>query len=223
MGTPTPQSDETKSAASSFVELDLYRVFASCFSHPTRERFAWLTGKECQVLLKKLRRHFDPPSKHPPVGGFSSFPEYEAAYIALFEVGTPEPPVPLIESAHCHRVAPQEIVLECVNFYDVLGLRPAGSSFPPDHLVTQLEFLAAVRYLRENDTNPGKAEALRLLQYDFIERHLLNWLPLAQEKLEEVNPPRFPSLLRLLTAYLKEESRMVGTGPPARPPLSRSR
>lgn len=195
-------------------ELDLYRVFASAFSHPSAERFVWLSGKEFRALLKELGRRQEAIPSVAASGRFSDYTSYEAGYIALFEVGVPQAPVPLQESAHSHRQVPQEIVLECVNFYDVLGLRPSGSAFPSDHLVTQLEFLAAARYLREQANDSAKAATLRCLERDFIARHLLNWLPVAQEKLHKANPPLFPMLLGLLTAYLKQESVLLGTSDP---------
>ena len=196
-------------------ELDLYRVFAAAFSHPSAERFAWLSGKEFRAFLKKLGQHQEAILSAAALGRFSDYTAYEAAYIALFEVGVPQAPVPLQESANSHRQVPQEIVLECVNFYDVLGLRPSGSAFPSDHLVTQLEFLAAARYLREHANDSNKAETLRCLERDFIARHLLNWLPVAQKKLDKANPPLFPVLLRLLTFYLKQESILLGRTDPS--------
>jgi TorA maturation chaperone TorD len=198
-----------------FAELDLYRVFAACFSHPSIERFAWLSGKEFLVLLKNLGQHHEDRIPVLAVGRFPNYSLYESAYIALFEVGVPEPPVPLLESANSHRQVPQEIVLECVNFYDVLGLRPSGSVFPTDHLVTQLEFLAAARYLREKGKDSNKEASLHRLERDFMERHLLNWLPIAQAKLEKANSPLFPILLRSLTAYLKQESALLGRCEPS--------
>lgn len=197
------------------AELDLYRVFAACFSHPSAERFAWLSGRACRTLLKKLSHRNGYSSTLSATGRFDDYSSYESAYIALFEVGIPGPPVPLLESINSHRQTPQEIVLECVDFYDVLGLRPSGSVFPSDHLVTQLEFLAAVRYLRQQADDENKTASLRRLERDFIERHLLNWLPAAQEKLEKTNPPLFPMLLRSLTAYLKQQSILLGTNGPA--------
>jgi DMSO reductase family type II enzyme chaperone len=195
-------------------ELDLYRVFANAFRHPSAERFAWLFGKEVRALLKELGRRQDVIPSAAAFGRFPDYASYEAAYIALFEVGAPQAPVPLQESAHSHRQVPQEIVLECVNFYDVLGLRPSGSVFPSDHLVTQLEFLAAARYLRRQANDSNKAASLRCLEHDFMARHLLNWLPVAQEKLDKANPPLFPQVLRSLTAYLKQESVLMGTSDP---------
>jgi TorA maturation chaperone TorD len=102
-----------------------------------------------------------------------------------------------------------------VNFYDVLGLQPSGTVFPTDHLVTQLEFLAAVRYLREQANDSNKETSLRHLERDFVERHLLNWLPIAQEKLEKSNPPLFPILLQSLIAYLKQESILLSKSEPS--------
>jgi DMSO reductase family type II enzyme chaperone len=186
------------------AEFNLYSVFASCLGHPSPERFSWLSGQECRRLLKVLTFQFLSKGAARRVRFFSDYSTYEAAYISLFEVGVPEPSVPLLESAYSRKIATQDVVLDCVNFYDVLGLRPSGSAFPPDHLVTQIEFLAAVRYLRENETLPENREPLRHLERDFIERHLLSWLPAACEKLEKNNPPLFPLLLRLLSAYLRK-------------------
>jgi TorA maturation chaperone TorD len=215
MTTLISKRNHRERVAPHLAELDLYRVFAACLSHPSIERFAWLSGRECLALLKELGQLHKDRMSVSAIGRFPNYSSYESAYIALFEVGVPEPPVPLLESANSHRQVPQEIILECVNFYDVLGLRPSGSVFPTDHLVTQLEFLAAVRYLREHANDSNKEASLRRLEVDFIERHLLNWLPVAQEKLEKANPPLFPMLLHSLTAYLNQQSVLLGPGDPA--------
>jgi TorA maturation chaperone TorD len=194
------------------AERDLYRVFAACFSYPSIERFAWFSGNDFHLLLKGFDPHRKDRRTVATTGWFSHYSSYESAYIALFEVGVPEPPVPLLESANSQRQVPQEIVLECVNFYDVLCLRPSESVFPTDHLVTQLEFLGAARYLREHANDFDKEDSLRRLERDFVGRHLLNWLPVAQEKLEKANPPLFPILLRSLIAYLNQQSALLGTG-----------
>jgi TorA maturation chaperone TorD len=72
-------------------------------------------------------------------------------------------------------------------------------------LVTKLEFLAAVRFLRVGTSNAEQASQLLRLERDFIERHLLSWLPAAQEKLEKLDPPVFPLLLSLLLSYIRAE------------------
>jgi TorA maturation chaperone TorD len=215
MTTLVSQKNDKEHVAPPLPELDLYRVFAACFGQPSPERFAWLTGKECRALLNKLaRQHLKLQTGGSP-GRFPNYLSYESAYIALFEVGMPEPPVPLLESANCNRQVPQEIILECVNFYDVLGLRPSGTVFPTDHLVTQLEFLATARFLREQTKDSTQKTSLSGLERDFIQRHLLNWLPVAERKLKKANPPLFPFLLQSVTAYLKQESALLCTNEPS--------
>jgi TorA maturation chaperone TorD len=201
----------SKSGASTppLASLDLYRLFAACFNQPSPELFAWLSGREFRGLLKQLAGELEAGSEAPYAGRFPGYAAYEAAYLALFEVGLPQPPVPLWESAHTHRAVPQESILECVNFYDVLGLRPSGSAFPADHLVTQLEFLAAARYLRESKRDPEEVAALKKLEADFLERHLLVWLPAAIEKLSPLNPPLFSRLLKLLLAYAGQQLALI--------------
>jgi TorA maturation chaperone TorD len=212
MTTRISNPNHRERVAPSLAELDLYRVFAACFGHPSIERFAWLSGTACHALLNNLDERHIRRRAALDTGQFRDYSSYESTYIALFEVGVPAPPVPLSESANSHRQVPQEIVLECVNFYDVLGLRPSGSVFPTDHLVTQLEFLAAVRYLREQANDSNNELSLSRLEREFIQRHLLNWLPGVLEKLEKPDPPLFPMLLRSLVAYLKRESAYLGTG-----------
>lgn len=206
------QPPAKRGSLASYNELDLFRVFAICFEQPSRRSFTWLSGTAARSLWKHLGQHLQVRLNFSRASGFADYESYEASYIALFEVGVPEPPVPLLESAHSSRAVPQEIVLECVNFYDVLGLRPSGSAFPPDHLVTQLEFLAAVRYLRQRQSDLQTAEPLRRLERDFIDRHLLNWLPTVQQKIDQLNPPLFPMLFRLLIAHLKAEISMLAPG-----------
>ena len=203
-------------AVAPLAELDLYRVFAVCFGQPSGERYSWLSGKEFRRLLKHLAGELKDGAEAGAARRFPSYSEYEAAYLALFEVGVPAPPVPLLESAHSRRAVPQEIVLECVNFYEVLGLRSSGSAYPPDHLLTQLEFLAAVRYLRESKTNTEEVATLVRLEADFLERHLLNWLPAARKKLSKFDPPMFLPLLSLLCEHIRREHEVLQGQVPAR-------
>jgi len=199
------QTPPHTAGAEPLAGLDLYRFFAACFGQPSRDRFAWLSGREFRGLLKQLALElgFECPSTRP--ARFGDYADYEAAYLSLFEVGVPQPPIPLLESAHSQRAVPQEIILECVNFYEVLGLRPSGSAFPADHLITQLEFLAAARYLRESKTDPEEVATLQRLEADFLERHLLSWLPAASNKLSALKPPLFPRLLELLCTHARQQ------------------
>lgn len=199
------QSPDCSASADQVAGLDLYRFFAACFGQPSPEQFAWLSGRDFRAWIKQLAGDLGIESARRASSRFRDYSAYEASYLALFEVGVPGPPVPLLESAHSHRALPQEIVLECVNFYEVLGLRPSGSAFPADHLVTQLEFLAAAQFLRESKTDDEEIASLQRLEADFLERHLLSWLPPALKKLSALNPPLFPRLLELLFAHCRRQ------------------
>jgi len=195
---------EPNSVASELDRLDLYRVFAFAFGLPTPERYDWLCRPDLAVALECLWQSLGVPGEFPAPGRFDDYEDYESTYIALFDVGVPEPPAPLLESAHNKAVPPQQTALENVDFYEVLGLKHNPSQFASDHLVTQLEFLAALSFARENSTDAANKSNLDRLERDFLERHLLNWLPVELEKLTRQKPPFFPVLLALPLAFVRQ-------------------
>ena len=130
-------------------QIDLYRFFAFTFGAPTAERHRWFSQEGVAGALAELWRQISCEGPFPGFEWFPDFGTYEAAYIAVFDVGVPEPPVPLFESAHDKSRPAQELVLENTYFYDVLGLRVDSTHSMPDHLLTQLEFLSAVAYASE--------------------------------------------------------------------------
>lgn len=98
-----------------------------------------------------------------------------------------------------------EIALENTFFYDVLGLRSGPTTGVPDYLVTQLEFLAAVRFTQENASEDSTRVSLARVKSEFLERHLLNWLPTAAQKLNTTEAPGFTLLMDLLVQFLQRE------------------
>jgi len=97
----------------------------------------------------------------------------------------------------------QRIALENTYFYEVLGLKSDPSRAVPDYLVTQLEFLAALRYTCEHTSEESSAVSLARAETEFLERHLLNWLPAAKAKLDRTNAPGFPMLMTMLVQFLR--------------------
>ena len=185
-------------------ETDLYRFFAHALASPTRERCRLLHSREFTTSLRQLWNEFHCDGEFPSLVRFRSYGQYESTYIALFDVGMPAPPVPLAESGHFKAVPAQQIALENVLFYEVLGLKVDTAGTFADHLQTQLQFLSAVRYAAENGTGDANRESLLRLERDFLQRHLLSWLPAAERKLRKLDPPLFPALLRLLVAFLQD-------------------
>ncbi|HVN18463.1 MAG TPA: molecular chaperone TorD family protein [Dongiaceae bacterium] len=183
-------------------QMDLYRFFAFAVASPTRERFEFLSQAALPAALQNLWSRLECAGDYPGFDWFSCYGDYEAAYIALFDVGMPEPPVPLFESAHNKSHPAQEVALENTFFYEVLGLRSDPNRAVPDYLITQLEFLAAVRYTYQNTSDEATAISLARAETEFLERHLLNWVPKAAEKLQKAEAAGFALLLRLLAQFL---------------------
>jgi DMSO reductase family type II enzyme chaperone len=181
---------------------DLYRFFAFVFAPPTRECFDLLSQPGLPEALKNLWKDLGCGGEFPGFDWFASYEQYESAYIALFDVGIPEPPVPLFESAHDKSHPAQEIALENTYFYEILGLKSDPGRAVPDYLVTQLEFLAALRYTCEHTSEESTAVSLARAENEFLERHLLNWLPTAKVKLDRTNAPGFPVMMTLLRQFL---------------------
>lgn len=183
---------------------DLYRFFAFVFAPPTQECFGLLSQPVLPEALRTLWQQLKCEGEYPGFEWFASYEQYESTYIALFDVGIPEPPVPLFESAHDKSHPAQEIALENTYFYEVLGLKSDPSRAVPDYLVTQLEFLAALSYTCEHTSEESSAVSLARAESEFLERHLLNWLPSAKAKLDRTNAPGFPLLMTILVQFLRQ-------------------
>jgi len=183
--------------------LDLYRFFAFVFSPPSPERYDTLAQPALKDSLAGLWQQLRCAGDFPEFAWFNSYEEYEATYIALFDVGIPEPPVPLFESAHDKTKPAQEIALENTWFYDTLGLKWDSRYAVPDYLITQLEFLAAVRYTLENAPDGATNQNLAQLETDFLSRHMLNWIPATAARVNSASPSAFGPLMSLLLAFLR--------------------
>jgi len=186
-------------------QTDLYRFFAFALASPTRERFEFLSQTALPAALQNLWSRLGCGGDYPGFDWFSCYGDYEAAYIALFDVGMPEPPVPLFESAHDKTHPAQEVALENTFFYEVLGLQSDPNRAVPDYLITQLEFLAALRYTCENTSDEATAISLARAETEFLERHVLNWVPKAADKLQKAEAARFALIMRMLAQFLLQK------------------
>jgi DMSO reductase family type II enzyme chaperone len=199
----TAASESPTSARLDSEGIDLYRFFAFVFASPSPERFDTLAQPTLKDSLAGLWRQLRCTGDFPDFAWFNSYEEYEATYIALFDVGIPEPPVPLFESAHDKTRPAQEIALENTWFYNALGLQWDSRCAVPDYLISQLEFMAAVHYTLEHAQDSGTRRSLGKLETDFLGRHMLNWAPTAAAKLNSVSPSAFGPFMRLLLAFLQ--------------------
>jgi DMSO reductase family type II enzyme chaperone len=201
---PIVAPEENAVASIDWQQNDLYRFFAFVFAPPSRECFDLLSHPGLPQALRNLWKQLGCEGEFPGFEWFASFEQYESAYIALFDVGIPEPPVPLFESAHDKTHPAQEIALENTYFYEVLGLKSDPGRTVPDYLVTQLEFLAALRYTCEHTSEESTAVSLARAETEFLERHLLSWVPTAKAKLDRLNAPGFAVMTTLMARFLSQ-------------------
>lgn len=173
-----------------------YRALARAFSLPDRSIYE-------EIVSGQLLEAFQPTDEDLTckLKRALSFEELETEYLRLFEVGTPRPPCPLYEGAWRERefLDRRELMEELVRFYRFFGLTlgPKPKELP-DHLAIELEFLHFLAYQEaqalEEGRDPG---SYRRAERDFLERHLLRWLPRLRERLEQVEAlPFFRALAR---------------------------
>jgi len=112
--------------------------------------------------------------------------DLEEDYLAAFEVGRGAAAVPLFEGMHRGDLGREGILEDLLRFYEYFGVRLNESNLEyPDHLVTELEFLAWLCLQAQAAESEGRdAASFRRAARDFLDRHLAAWLPAFRRKLE---------------------------------------
>jgi len=198
-------TNQQTAVSMNWEQTDLYRFFARVFAPPSQDCFEFLATPSAAEDFGNLWNYLGCDEEVPEFNWFPTYDSYESAYISLFDVGLPEPAIPLFESAHDKRHPAQEIALENTYFYDVLGLKSDPATGVPDYLVTQLEFLAALNFTQGKTSDDATRVSLARAKSEFLERHLLNWVPVASTKLKRTGAPGFPLLMDMLLRFLRKE------------------
>jgi DMSO reductase family type II enzyme chaperone len=147
-----------------------------------------------------------------PVPAFAALDQgrREADYMAAFELGGESPPVPLYEGLCQPREGREGVLEDVLRFYDYFDVRLREENRDyPDHLVTELEFMALLA-LREASAlaagrDPG---AFRRAARDFLARHLGVWVPALRERLEETGSA-YASLARELLVVIRSHEALL--------------
>ncbi|MDA8087974.1 MAG: molecular chaperone TorD family protein [Nitrospiraceae bacterium] len=110
----------------------------------------------------------------------------ETEYLATFEVGRDTPPVPLFEGMHRGDLGRDGIMEDLMRFYEFFDVKLSETDREyPDHLVTELEFMAWLCLQEQRAQHEGRdAGPFRCAQRDFLSRHLAAWLPRFRQRLE---------------------------------------
>jgi DMSO reductase family type II enzyme chaperone len=145
-----------------------------------------------------------------------SFEVFEHLYVATFGGGSREPRCPPYEGLYDNRRERAAVIAEVTGFYRRCGLKPNRCGDwreVPDYLSVELELLAFLAYKEARMAQEGAEELLdgyRWAQKDFLERHMVGWLPVFAGKLtEEETPPFFPYLARLSIGFTRAELELL--------------
>ncbi|MHB1122987.1 MAG: molecular chaperone TorD family protein [Ramlibacter sp.] len=109
----------------------------------------------------------------------------ESEYLAVFEMGGGASPVSLYEGQNRPELGRDGILQDLLRYYEYFDahLNQDEREYP-DHLVTELEFLAWLCLQEHRAEREGRdAEAFRRAARDFLARHLAAWLPEFSRKL----------------------------------------
>ena len=109
----------------------------------------------------------------------------EAEYLALFEMGGGRSTVSLYEGQNRLECGRDGILQELLRFYEYFDAQLNSDEREyPDHLVTELEFLAWLCLKEHAALRDGRdAEPFRNAARDFLGRHLGVWLPSFRQRL----------------------------------------
>ena len=147
---------------------------------------------------------------------FASAGELEPVYESLFRVPVPGRYVPPYES--CFREGAGAIdsgygdmwgssSCQVNEFYARNRLKLAVENLPSDHVGVELLFMSKMCELEAQAIKEGEYESAALLQYEelqFLESHLIVWLPRLARKVGEVHPGGFYAHLAWLAAGFAE-------------------
>ncbi len=137
----------------------------------------------------------------------STWENLEAEYIDKFDLGHYQtPPCSLHEGVIRENLTRVEAFTDLLRCYDYFGVKLSKNRRRcPDFLGVQLEFMAFLGHkVTQVEGDGGDSIPLRRAQRDFLERHLLSWVPLLKERIERnVSETFYKSLSRLLLCFLE--------------------
>jgi len=196
------------------VRSQLFQLLALGFVHPTEEFHRLLDNGSYPLALAR--------AAHAALGmdiviGHTrkDYPDYEADYINLFQVGKRGQPIVHLNAGDYAELldggSRPEFLLEYSGWYRHFGLKTNQDDLAnelPDHIVCQLELLAWLAHLESATSNPELQAGYQRAQRDFFQRHfypMLELLVTAMQK-ENIKSPISPFFLKLATTSMEAVS-----------------
>jgi DMSO reductase family type II enzyme chaperone len=190
----------------------LYKLLSTGFRYPTPQLFGTFQNWEffdelmCNPALMAKNEHLIKQAKDAIEG--MDLAEFEMNFTRTFDAGAPVPLCPPYEGHYCEK--PRSVVLlEVSEFYRCFSLSMSqenGKREFPDHISAELEFL---HFLAYNETMAAGDElsGYLLAQKDFLERHLMQWVPGFRNKLQ--NSPFYFQLAEIMLLFINCEFELL--------------
>jgi len=185
------------------AEFSLVEFFRFGLAYPQADQFEAFVKPSFLDGLRELWAELLGSEPWPGVECPATLDDLRADYIALFDAGVPGPACPLLESHYLKNTRPPSVLLENKLFYSHFGFEHQSGKEAPDHLLVQLEFVAALDYLVRESESDATREGAGRARGEFIERHMLDWLPDAIAAMKKLPATVYFPLLRLLEASLR--------------------
>lgn len=183
---------------------EIYGLLARLFEEPDDATHEALRSGEIGEQLTELVAHSDLDDLQVPSLETADDRDLLAArFNDLFEVGYPEPPVPLYESAYVDEGQWDRINVDLARAYDYFGVSMDQEHREHhDHLVLQLEFAGYLARLAAIEAR----EDPRMARRDFLARHLVDFAADMQAAIEdEVETGIYDELVAFLAAFARAD------------------
>ena len=200
------------------ARAQLFQLLALGFVHPVEEFHRLLdNGSYTQALARAAHSAagMDTVMGHT----HTSYKDFEADYIDLFQVGKRGQPKVHLNAGDYPELldggSRPEFLLEYSGWYRHFGLKTNEDDQAnelPDNLVCQLEFLAWLAHLEDSSAdNTDLQSGYQRAQRDFCQRHLYLMLELLVTALQKENQrkPIQPFFLKLATLSLEAVSQLL--------------
>jgi DMSO reductase family type II enzyme chaperone len=192
----------------------MYSLLARAFLTPDQEFHASVGSGELAETISEIGAElpYALPETDLSPADLPPFIEFQADYIAFFEVGQKAPACPLYEGAFRKDRGRKAIMEDLLRFYHHFDLKMSDKVRElPDQLSAELEFMHYLAFLEtglleEADSGAGSRLDLVRAQRDFLSRHLAAWAPeLAQRAKERSGPEFYCSLTAFMEAFINAD------------------
>ena len=147
----------------------IYGTLAGLFEEPDETIYEALEDGSMAADLEVLVEHSGLAVAVPPLVTRDDYELLCARFNDIFEIGLPDPPVPLYESEYADETSWDDINLDLARAYDYFGVSVDESNREHhDHLQLELEFVGYLARLAATIDD----DSVRMARRDFLDRHL---------------------------------------------------